>query len=163
MAIHSSLTGSELHEDKLISTAVPGDAGKVTTPSAVAGIGELRKLAETEITSVTDVLTVTFSDVTTAGSLYFSAPYNGVITKMQTCISAAITTADEKVRLRISGVAVTDGEVTISYFGSVAGDVDTATPSSGNTVTAGQAIQVQTDGTSAGGTSCVVTVFIRRS
>lgn len=163
MPTHSSLTGSELHQDRYISVAVPGDAGKVTTPSAVAGVGELRNLLETEISQVTDVFTVLFTDVTTAGSLYFTAPYNGVITKVYTCINGAIGTADEKVRLRLGGVAVTDSEVTIAYSGSAAGDVDSATPSSGNSVTAGSAVQVQTDGSSSGGASCIVTVSIRRS
>ena len=163
MAVHNTLTGSEVHQDKLIGTAVPGDAGKVTTPSGVAGVGELRNLLETEISQVTDIFTVLFADITTAGSLYFTAPYNGVITKMQSAINGAIATADEKVRLRIGGVAVTDSEITIAYSGSAAGDVDTSTPSSGNTVSAGQAIQVQTDGSSSGGASCVITVFIRRS
>jgi len=163
MATHSSLTGSEVHECKLTSTAVPGDAGKVITPSSVSGVGELRKLLETEISQVVDVLTIQFTDVTIAGSLYFTAPYNGVITKMQTCISGTIATADERVRLRIGGVAVTDGEATITFSGSAAGDVDTANPSSGNTVTAGGAVQVQSDGASTGTVSAIITVFIRRS
>jgi hypothetical protein len=161
--VHNTLSGSEVHQDRLISTAVPGDAGKVTTPSAVAGVGELRKLLETEISQVTDVISVLFSDVTTAGSLYFAAPYNGVITKLQSVINGAIATADEKIRLRLNGIAVTDSEITITNAGSAAGDVDTASPSSGNSVTAGQAVQVQTDGASSGGSSCIVTVFIRRS
>src|SRR5690606_35045502 len=41
---------SELHQDKLISTAVVGDAGKITTPSAISpGTGELRYLRATEL------------------------------------------------------------------------------------------------------------------
>jgi hypothetical protein len=164
MPVHNALSGSEVHQDKLISTAVTGDAGKVTTPSAVtAGTGVLRNLLETEISQVTDVISVLFSDVTTAGSLYFAAPYNGVITKLQSVINGALASADEKIRLRLGGVAVTDSEITIANSGSAAGDVDTASPSSGNSVTAGQAVQVQTDGASSGGASCVVTVFIRRS
>lgn len=50
MPLHSAMTGSELHQDRLISTATTGDAGKVTTPSAVtAGTGELRKLKVLEL------------------------------------------------------------------------------------------------------------------
>lgn len=163
MPQHSSLAGAELHQDRYISTAVSGDAGKVTTPSAVDGVGELRNLLETEISQVTDILSVYFTDVSTAGSIYIAAPYNGTITKVQTALGAAITAADETVRLRLGGVVVTDSAVTIAYSGSAEGDVDTATPSGLNTVTAGQAIQVQTDGTSTGAAGCSVTVFIRRS
>lgn len=44
------MTGSELHQDRLISTALVSDAGKVTTPSAVTpGTGELRKLKVLEL------------------------------------------------------------------------------------------------------------------
>lgn len=44
------MTGNELHEDKLISTATTVDAGKVSTPSgATDGVGELRKLLFTEL------------------------------------------------------------------------------------------------------------------
>lgn len=52
MPLHSALTGSEVHEDKLIGEALTSDAGKVTTPSAsTAGQGELRRLLVTELDS----------------------------------------------------------------------------------------------------------------
>lgn len=50
MPLHSAMTGSEVHEEKLISTAVVLDAGKVVTPSGVTpGVGVLRKLLGTEL------------------------------------------------------------------------------------------------------------------
>lgn len=49
MPLHSAMSGSELHQDRYISTAVAADAGKVTTPSAIDGTGELRKLLVREL------------------------------------------------------------------------------------------------------------------
>lgn len=50
MPLHSAMVGSEVHQDRLISTAVTADAGKVTTPSSVTpGVGELRKLKVLEL------------------------------------------------------------------------------------------------------------------
>lgn len=44
------MLGSELHQDRFISTSIITDAGKVTTPSAVTpGTGELRKLKVLEL------------------------------------------------------------------------------------------------------------------
>ncbi len=59
MPLHSAMVGSELHQDKLISTALTSDAGKVTTPSSVTpGVGVLRKLKgielETDLVAATD-------------------------------------------------------------------------------------------------------------
>jgi len=49
MPLHSALTGSDVHQDKLIGAAIVSDAGKVTTPSAVTpGVGVLRKPLTTE-------------------------------------------------------------------------------------------------------------------
>lgn len=50
MPLHATMSGVNVHEDKLISTATVADAGKVTTPSsALDGAGELRRLLGTEL------------------------------------------------------------------------------------------------------------------
>jgi hypothetical protein len=46
---HKTLPSAECHEEKHIQLALPSDAGKVLTPSAVAGVGELRNLKQQEI------------------------------------------------------------------------------------------------------------------
>lgn len=63
------MTGSELHQDRLISTALITDAGKVTTPSGITpGTGELRKLKVLELdpdTTTADTGKVWTPDATT--------------------------------------------------------------------------------------------------
>ncbi len=50
MPLHSAMSGSELHQDRLISTATVADAGKVTTPSSLNdGEGVLRKLLAADL------------------------------------------------------------------------------------------------------------------
>jgi hypothetical protein len=53
MAVHKDLPASECHEAKQIIGATAADRGKVITPSAVSGVGELRNLKSTEI--ITDL------------------------------------------------------------------------------------------------------------
>lgn len=144
---HSGLTGASLHEPKYIDSAGTSDAGKVITPSSTtAGTGELRKLAYTEITGKNDAIALHFSDIGTAGSIYFVAPYDGSITKAWSTIHQAIATTDTVLTLKIGGVSVTSGTMTISFSGSAAGDIDTCIPSALNTFSAGDLIEVATDG-----------------
>lgn len=53
MAVHKDLPASECHEAKQIIGALATDAGKVITPSATPGVGELRNLKQTEIITET--------------------------------------------------------------------------------------------------------------
>jgi hypothetical protein len=57
-------------------------------------------------------------------------------------IDGVVSTADITITASIGGVGVTNGVVTIATAGSAAGDVDSATPTAANTVTAGQAIKL---------------------
>lgn len=164
MTAHSALGASELHECKQVKSAGTGDAGKVITPSSsTAGEGTLRNLLESEISQVVDYFVLSVADITTAGQTYFVAPASGTITSFRSALQGAIGTADELVRLRIGGTLVTDSQITIAYSGSAAGDVDSATPSANNTVSAGAAVEIEYDGASTGSVGAVFTVGIRRS
>lgn len=74
--LHLNLPASEIHEAKQIVGATSADAGKVITPSAVDGVGELRKLLSNEINwgvtlATTDSKKVLFPSDTVAGDLVF--------------------------------------------------------------------------------------------
>ncbi len=103
---------------------------------------------------------VLISDVSTAGSYWTTSPVSGKITKIDTVLSGAITGADAGITVELGGTAVTGGAITIANSGSAAGDVDTATPTALNTVTAGGAIEVITDGASTGSRTVNVTLTI---
>lgn len=164
MTILKDLANSELSEPLHIKPAGTGDAGKVITPSSsTAGTSVLRNLMETEIADVIDYITVYVPDVATAGQTYVAVPNAGTIVKFTSTLQAAITGADELCRLRIGGTLVTDSQITITQSGSAAGDVDTATPTANNVVTANQALEVEYDGASTGPASVVFVIGIKRS
>lgn len=83
---------------------------------------------------------------------YVVCPHAGTISKIWTVTDAAVGTADITVTAAIGATGVTNGVVTIATAGSAAGDVDSATPTAANTVTAGQAVNFTVTGGGAGGT-----------
>ena len=85
------------------------------------------------------------TDISTASSHWTVSPVAGTITKIYSVIDGTTATAAAVLTFEIGGVAVTGGTVTIADASS-AGDVDSATPTAANTVTAGQAIECITDG-----------------
>jgi copper homeostasis protein CutC len=82
---------------------------------------------------------------------FLVAPHAGDITKIYTVIDGAVSTADITVTAKIGATGITNGVVTIATAGSAAGDVDSATPTAANTVTAGQAVNFVVAGGGSGG------------
>jgi hypothetical protein len=94
---------------------------------------------------------------------YVIAPHAGTIAKIWTVIDGAVSTADITITAAIGVTGVTNGVVTIATAGSAAGDIDSATPSAANTVTAGQAINLTVTGGGAGGSPRIhVAIVITR-
>ena len=92
----------------------------------------------------------TISDVSTAGQTYVPVPGNieGDIVEIRSCLGGAIGTADVTLTAKIGGTAVTGGAITITQIGSAAGDTDVVYPTAANSVAAGDAIEIETDGAS---------------
>jgi hypothetical protein len=137
----------------------------VATPTAVTEIGRLVVVSNTggvvdtydAISSGGKIyLTVTMADVSTASSVWVTAPVACKFTKLYSVINGAIATADAAITTEIGGTAVTGGTITIANSGSAAGDVDSGTPTAANTLTAGQALEIITDGAS---TNTVIATF----
>ena len=109
----------------------------------------------------TKTFTTTITDISTAASYWVVPGVAGTITKISTVLYGAITSADAIVTAEIATVAVTDSAITIAFTASAAGDVDSSTPSAANVITAGQAIEIITDGGSTGTVRVDVTVEIQ--
>lgn len=106
---------------------------------------------------------VDIADGSAEAAYYAVAPHAGDIKKLYSVIDGAVSTADITITASIGGVDVTDGVLTIATAASGAGDVDVATPSAANTVTAGQAIKLLVTGGGAGGSPRVhVDIVIER-
>lgn len=103
------------------------------------------------------------ADISSAASSWVVSPYAGTIEKIYTAIDGAITGANAAITFEIGGTAVTDGGITIAQASSAAGDIDSSTPSALNIVTAGQAIEIITDGGSTNAVKAVVTIVMQRS
>jgi len=108
-------------------------------------------------------LTVKLDDISTAGQIYVTSPFTGTITKIYSVINGAIATADSVLTPKIAGTAITNGAITVAFSGSAAGDVDLSTPSAANAITAGAAIEIETDGASSNTVEVVLTIEITLS
>lgn len=106
------------------------------------------------------VLNVKITDLSTAGSTFVVCPVAGKIKKIYSTIKNSISVAVAALTFELAGVAVTGGAIEVGYDGSAAGDVDSATPTAANTVTAGQAIECITDGGSTTACETVLTIVV---
>lgn len=152
---------------QVASKAVIADANVNIGVSKVTQLHIGATGSETQITATGAELnqytiTVDMADISTASSVWVVAPHAGDITAIYSVINGAIATANAIITAKIGGVAVTDSSITIAFSGSAAGDVDSSTPSAANTVTAGQAIEIITDGGSANAVRATFTIVITR-
>jgi hypothetical protein len=145
---HANITGAELHEPK----GVAGASANTVYVANGSGSGTWQQVTASQIDSTTInnlnkvVLNVHHDDLSASSSHYVVAPIAGTITEIYSVIDSAIAHADTVLSFEIGGVAVTNGNITITQSGSAAGDVDSSTPTGNNTVSAGQAIEVISDG-----------------
>lgn len=72
---------------------------------------------------------------------------DATIVSLSSAITGALATGDATITASIDGVPVTDGVLTIAQAGSAAGDVDTATPSAANVISAGETLELTVGGT----------------
>ncbi len=147
---HNALTGASLHEPKGVAAA---SADNLYAADG-AGSGTHRKVthASMDKTSVKNVnliyLQYEIVDVSTAKSFWMPCPLAGKITKIWSALHGTIATGDTDLTFEIAGTLVTGGLITLTAAGSVAGDLDDSSPSAANVLTAGQAIEIITDGVS---------------
>lgn len=108
-------------------------------------------------------LTLDIADGSAEAVYYLVCPHAGAIAKIYSVIDGAVSTADITITAAIAATPVTNGVVTIATAASGAGDVDSATPTAANVVTAGQAINLTVTGGGAGGSPRIhVAVVITR-
>lgn len=97
------------------------------------------------------IVTLDIADGSAEAVYYLVSPHAGTISKIWTVTDGAVATADITITAAIGATGVTNGVVTIATAASAAGDVDSATPTALNTVTAGQAVNFTVTGGGAGG------------
>lgn len=107
-------------------------------------------------------ITAYMDDISTIGQVYVVAPYAGEIKEIWSVIDGALGTANAVLTPKIGGTAVTGGAITVTQDGSAAGDVDVSYPTAANSVTAGQAIEIETNGASTNTVPVHFTIVIER-
>ena len=107
-------------------------------------------------------ITCDIPDISTADQVYVVAPFGGEIVAIYSVIHGAIATADAVLTAKIGGTAVTGGVITVANSSSAAGDVDSCFPTALNSVTAGQAIEIETNGASTNTVNVDLTIIIKR-
>lgn len=150
MPLHSALTDPEIHEPKGVAAAA---AGKTYLSDGV-GSGSWVVPPYT-VTGVID-------DVSTAASIYLAVPYAGTVTKVVTVLAGSITTSNGTITVK-NAAGSSMGTLTITQSGSAAGDVDTLSPVSNNSVSNDSKISVETDGACDTARKLFVTVYIQAS
>ena len=147
MAAHSSLTGSDLHELKGASSA-SADTVPVANGSG-SHVWEKITSDSIDTTSIFNTnkynLTVRIADISTAETIYVPIPVASTLVKVWSALSATIATADSVVTFS-NHAGASMGDLTIAFTGSAAKDVDSLTPSTNNTFTAGQVLTIANDG-----------------
>lgn len=137
--------------DSVSATTAVTDTGSLVIVSNSAGVVDTYDSLSKKV-----YLTVTMADVSTASSVWVVSPVAGKFTKLYSVINGAITVADAVITTEIGGTLVTNGGLTIATSGSAAGTVDSGTPTAANTLTAGQALEIITDG---GSTTTSIATF----
>ena len=102
------------------------------------------------------------ADISTAGQIYIPVPDGGRIVEIRSVIGGTIATDDADLTAKIGGTAVTGGLITVTASGSAANDVDVTYPTALNTVSIGDAIEIETDGVSTNTVKCGITIVVRR-
>jgi hypothetical protein len=160
---HSALTGTSLHEPKGVAAAA---INKVYVSDGSAS-GTWQKIALGQIdtgsiknSNIVVVGPFRFENISTASSQFFVPGLAGDITTIYTVIDGAIITANAAITFEIGGTLVTSGGITITQSGSAAGDQDSSTPSGAKTLTAGQSLEVISDGASANDVDMHVTLIM---
>lgn len=148
---HVNIADGERHEPKGASTA--SDEQVYVSDGAESGAWRYQNA----------ILNVRIDDISTAQSVWVVSPIAGTIEAIYSVIDGAITGADATLTAELGGTLVTGSSITITQSGSAAGDVDSASPSAANIVTAGQAIEIITDGGSTGTVAANIAIKIKGS
>lgn len=149
MAEHNTLTDPELHEPIGASTA---NSQEVYVANG-AGSGNWTPLSW--------AITIQIPDVSTADIIYIPIPEDVTVTKIISVLGGTIAGTNSVVTAR-NGVA-SMGTLTITTSGSNAGDIDTLTPVSNNSVSADGYITIETDGASTNAIPLGVTIVLEKA
>jgi len=146
---HVNIVDSERHEPKGADAALSKQV--YVSDGATSGAWTYREY----------VVNTTVTDISTIGDrAWVVMPIAGKITRIYSIIDGAIITSDATLTFEINNIAVVGASITIATAGSAAGDKDSSTPTSANTVAAGDILEVITDGLSGNVVSANISILV---
>lgn len=108
------------------------------------------------------ILNGVIDDISSSGSNWIVTPWACTVEKIYSVIDTAISTAGAAtISFEIDGNAVTNAGYDIALSSGV-GEVDSSTPTAANTLTAGQALEMITDGGSTNASKAELTILCKR-
>lgn len=151
MAIqHKDITDPDIHELKGVATAALGSFAKANNGVTVWAFDE-------------DFIDVDIATLNVAGDYHLIMPHTGTVIKAYSVIDSPIGTNNTTITLSTGGIAMINGTITIPFAGSAAGQVNSCTPTGGNSVAQGSAIKLAVSGTSTGAARCHLAIIILRT
>jgi hypothetical protein len=162
MALHSALTGADLHEPK----GIAGASANTLYVADGAGSGAFAKIDTDNIDtgSIKNVnkykIVLAIEDLSSTSSEAFVVfPEACTVTEITTVLSGAISSTDAVLTFTKQSVSSL-GTVTIAQSGSAEGDVDSLTPASNNTFTALQYLKVAVTTATTGAEKAFITIDV---
>lgn len=147
---HSALTDPNIHEPKGITTA---SAGQIYVADGSSS---------GDWTAIQDTYTAVISDVSTASTVHVPVHSACTVTKIVTVLSGAIDIADAVITAK-NAAGTSMGTITVAFTGSAAGDIDTLSPASNNSIAANSFLTVETNGASTNTETLYVTILTSRT
>lgn len=143
---NKTLTSAVLNTGVSGTAVLDEDAMGTDSATQVATQQSIKAYVDSSVAPNTKFVNGEIADVSSAASTWTISPVTGTITNIWTVLEGAITVGDAAITFELAGTPITGGGITIANAASAAGDIDTATPSAANAVTAGDAIEIITDG-----------------
>lgn len=163
MPEHVDIESANAHEPKHITTAGTADAGKVITPSdTTAGTSELRLLTESEISEKQEYFSFHFVGINTTKTEYMVMPFAGTLTRVDAVVPVDLAGSATTLTVAIDGVDVNPATISLAT-GQGAGYAQNVQPTSLNTFSAGDHIEITTDGGTSTNTHAMITLTVSRS
>ncbi len=135
-------TGADPSWQTMNTDATIDETGTVTIANGAVTAAKMAAAGKTF------VATCNLSDVSTEDTIYMMLP-KCTVTKVWSVLDGTIATADATITITKDATPMGNGTITIGYDGSAQGDLDSCTPTSGNTFDGStECLRIWTDGAS---------------
>lgn len=160
MTLHKNLTGADLHEPKGVASATSGQVYIANGSGSGVWTDKNSDILNANYFTIQGTMPDIGSAGAPSGSVYFYVPQKSELVSFTSILTAAITTTNAILSVYINGVLFTD-TLTVGFSGSAAGQKDTKTVVTANTINAGSLVEIRSDGGPANSVAAFISLFLR--